>query len=110
MGDRCRSGTICKVLDRGGCGDGTDARRAFECQTISRRRNLHEKQASFPLEETRRYLALGFRPVSEFVDIEPGYEGILENVFIGESFPLNDLELLLQTPVPANLVSRDGLS
>ena len=68
-----------------------------------------KKEASFPQEEAQRYAALGFRPVSDFAQIEPGYEGILENVFVGEAFPMGELENLLQTPVPANLVSRDGL-
>ena len=68
-----------------------------------------KKQSSFAQEEALRYAAMGFRPISDFVEIESGYAGILENVFVAEIFPVNELDALLQTPVPANLVSRDGL-
>ena len=68
-----------------------------------------KSQAPFSSEAARFYAALGFRPLAEFVQIEPGYEGILGNVFLCDSFPVHELEALLQAPVSANLVSRDGL-
>ncbi|OGX13547.1 MAG: chromosome segregation protein SMC [Omnitrophica bacterium RIFOXYB12_FULL_50_7] len=69
---------------------------------------LKTQISSFP-EATQHYASFGFRPLSDFVHIEPGFEGILGNVFIGETFPLDQLEALLTTSISANLVSRDGL-
>ena len=66
-------------------------------------------QPSFPPEASHHYAAFGFRPLADFVQIEPGFDGILGNVFVGETFPLHQLEALLQATAPANLVSRDGL-
>jgi chromosome segregation protein len=66
-------------------------------------------QTSFSPEASQHYASFGFRPLADFVQIESGYEGILGNVFIGEIFPLQQLEELLTASVPANLVSRDGL-
>jgi chromosome segregation protein len=60
-------------------------------------------------EASQYYASFGFRPISEVVQVESGYEGVLGNIFIGDTFPLEQLEALLQTPVPANLVSRNGL-
>ncbi|MFA5159643.1 MAG: chromosome segregation protein SMC [Candidatus Omnitrophota bacterium] len=66
-------------------------------------------QTSLLPEASQYYASFGFRPITDYVQIESGYEGILGNVFIGETFPLHQLEDLLKTPVPANLVSHDGL-
>ncbi len=66
-------------------------------------------QASFSPEASQRYASFGFRPLADFVQIESGYDGILGSVFIAETFPIDQLETILQEPVPANLVSRDGL-
>jgi chromosome segregation protein len=68
-----------------------------------------KRACSFSPEVSQHYASFGFRPLAAFVQIETGYEGLLENVFVGETFPLHQLEALLQAPVPANLVSRDGL-
>jgi len=68
-----------------------------------------KSQSSISPEASQHYASFGFRPLTDVVQIEPGYEGILGNVFIGETFPLDQLETLLAAPVPANLVSRDGL-
>jgi len=66
-------------------------------------------QTSLPPEVSQHYASFGFRPLADFVQIEPGFEGLLGNVFIAETFPLPQLEALLQAPVPVNLVSHDGL-
>lgn len=66
-------------------------------------------QNAFSPETAQFYATFGFRPLAEYVQIETGYEGLLDNVFVGETFPLQQLETLLQSPVPAHLVSRDGL-
>lgn len=68
-----------------------------------------KSQTLFSPESSQRYASFGFRPLSDFVQIEPGFESILENIFVGETFPLQELDELLRSPVPANLVSRDGL-
>ncbi|MEI7750817.1 MAG: chromosome segregation protein SMC [Candidatus Omnitrophota bacterium] len=68
-----------------------------------------KSQATLSPEVAQHYASFGFRSLTEVVQIESGYEGILGNVFIGETFPLDQLETLLAAPVPANLVSRDGL-
>ncbi len=93
-------------------GDATTARTLLE--RLNAKKTLAagifvRQPTSFPEAEIQRYAALGFRPISDFVGIESGFEGILANVFVGETFPVQELESLLQTPVPANLVSRDGL-
>ena len=66
-------------------------------------------QTSLSSDTFQHCASFGFRPLADFVQIEPGYEGVLGNVFIGDVFPIGQLETLLQTPVPVNLVSRDGL-
>jgi chromosome segregation protein len=66
-------------------------------------------QASFSPEASEHYASFGFRPLAGFVRVESGFESLLGNVFVGETFPLEQLEDLLRAPAPANLVSRDGL-
>ena len=70
---------------------------------------LLKTQSSVSPEVSQQYASFGFRPLADFVQIESGYEGILGNIFVGENFPLHQLEAILQTSVPVNLVSRDGL-
>lgn len=93
-------------------GDVTTARALVE--RLNTKRSLAagiflKTQTSFSPEACLHYASFGFRPLTDVVQIEAGYDGILGNVFIGETFPLEQLEALLQAPVPANLVSRDGL-
>ena len=93
-------------------GDITTARTLVE--RLNQKRSLatgifFKTQTQSSPEIAQRYAALGFRPLSDFVQLEAGYEGILENVFVAETFPLHELESLLQMPAPANLVARDGL-
>lgn len=64
---------------------------------------------SLPAEIFPQCLALGFQPLSNFVQIEAGYESVLENIFIIETFPHEHLDTILQSPIPVNLVSHDGL-
>ncbi|MFH0986302.1 MAG: chromosome segregation protein SMC [Candidatus Omnitrophota bacterium] len=83
-------------------------------ERLSARRSLAigiflKTQTAFSAEASQYYASFGFRPLAEFVQIESGYEGLLDNVFVGEAFPLQQLDALLQAPSPANLVSRDGL-
>ncbi len=51
---------------------------------------------------------LGFKPMSQFVQIAEGYETLFDNVYISETFPLESIEAFLQAP-PANWISKDGL-
>ena len=48
-------------------------------------------QTSCSPEASRHYASFGFRPLADFVQIEFGFEGILGNVFISETFPLHQL-------------------
>jgi chromosome segregation protein len=93
-------------------GDAATARTLVE--RLNQKRSLAagiflKSQSSASQETVQRYASLGFRPLSDFVQLEAGYEAILENIFVGETFPLHELEQLVQTPAAANLVSRDGL-
>jgi chromosome segregation protein len=93
-------------------GDITTARTLVE--RLNAKRSLAagiflKTQSPFPPEVSQHYASFGFRPLADFVQIEAGYEGLLGNVFISETFPIDQLEALLASPAAANLVSRDGL-
>lgn len=65
-------------------------------------------------DETRQtYAGLGFRPITEVLSVEAGYDGVLgsflQGVFIADQFPLQGLGQLLNLPVPGDLVTKDGL-
>ena len=70
---------------------------------------LLKQPIPFSQDASQVYASLGFRPLHEFAQVESGYEAILGNVFVIDSFPLHELETLLSTPGSGNLVSRDGL-
>ncbi|HOW88367.1 MAG TPA: chromosome segregation protein SMC [Candidatus Omnitrophota bacterium] len=70
---------------------------------------LLKKQTSVDPETVRRYASFGFRPISEYAQIELGYEGIFTNIFIRETFPIDSLDAILQLPGGIHLVTRDGL-
>ena len=55
------------------------------------------------------YASLGFRPLAEVVSVEPGYELLIKDIFVAETFPLQSLDLLLGSQNSACFLSRDGL-
>lgn len=68
---------------------------------------------SLPEETLQCYAAFGFRPLSEVVVVEPGYEDsvfpFLRAVFIADQFPLHEMERLIGLSASGEIISKDGL-
>ncbi|HNX69394.1 MAG TPA: chromosome segregation protein SMC [Candidatus Omnitrophota bacterium] len=66
-------------------------------------------QVSLSEDVVQFYGSLGFRPLSDFVQTETGFEGVLTGVFVIDQFPVHELERLLNASQGATFISKDGL-